>query len=128
MKISIKATNIELTDAISSYAMEKMQTLDKMVTRFDEKPREILCEIEIEKITSQQSGDMFRAEVNIQIPGESLIRAEQTESDLHAAIDGVRETLFNTVRSQKNKKDTLWMKGAAKIKSILKRNPRNSSR
>lgn len=125
MKISIKATNMELTDTVSSYTIQKIETLSKMTARFEEASQEVLCEIELEKVLDQHSGDIFRAEVNIQIPGESLIRAEQTESDLYAAIDGVRETLFRTVRSQKNKKDTLWRKGAAKIKSMLKRKPRS---
>lgn len=125
MRISIKGTNVELTDEISSYAIQKIETLDKMVERFEAASNAIFCNIEIEKHTDQDFGDVFRAEVNIQIPGEDLIRAEQTHADLYTAIDDVRETLFRIVRSKKNKKDTLWMKGAARIKSILKRSSWN---
>ena len=120
MNISFKATNMELTNDIIDYATKRVESLEKVLQRFDAPYESIICEIEVEKITTQQTGDIFRAEVNISIPGEQLIRVEDTQPEIFVAIDEAKETLFRTIRNEKDKQDTLARKGGAAIKDVKK--------
>jgi ribosomal subunit interface protein len=120
MNISFKATNMELTNDITDYATKRVESLEKVLRRFDAPYESIIFEIEVEKITNQQTGDIFRAEVNISIPGEQLIRVEDTQSEIFASLDEVRETLFRTIRNEKDKQDTLIRKGEEEIKDVKK--------
>jgi ribosomal subunit interface protein len=66
MQIKIKTTNIELTDAISSYVEEKLQSLEKFAVPHEEENP--LLYVEVGKSTNHhQSGDVFRAEVTMNV-------------------------------------------------------------
>ncbi|MBU4315391.1 ribosome-associated translation inhibitor RaiA, partial [Patescibacteria group bacterium] len=52
--------------------------------------------------TGQQKGKIFRAEFNLTIPG-TLLRAEDVEEDLYAAIDEAVEILSRQVKEYKDK-------------------------
>jgi len=80
MNITIKGTHLELTDAIKNYAEEKIGALEK----FDERIQ--LAKVELERITGHKSGDVFRAEVQVDAPNV-VYRAEVKQADLYAAID-----------------------------------------
>lgn len=87
MKINLKATKIEMTDAISSYVQEKMDMLDKYLGS----TQVLNCDVELERVIGgQNKGEIFRVEVNLEVPHE-LLRVEKTESDLYKAIDKVRD-------------------------------------
>lgn len=89
MKINLKATKIEMTDAIASYAQSKMDMLDKYLGN----TQVLNCDVEVEKIIGGQTkGDVFRAEVNLEVPHE-LLRVEKTSDDLYKAIDKVKDHL-----------------------------------
>jgi len=117
MKKDIKATNIEMTDAIRGYVDERIDYLDKLVNPKDES---VYAQVEIEKTTQGQSkGDVFRAEINLHISGKKL-RAEKTSSDLYASIDAIKDEITRELTSYKDKKETMFRKGARKIKDMLK--------
>lgn len=99
MKINLKATKVEMTEAISNYIQDKMDMLEKylgdtQVLNFD---------VEVERIIGgQNKGEVFRMEVNIQVPHE-LLRVEKTENDLYKAIDKVRDHLEDVIVKYKEK-------------------------
>lgn len=98
MKITIKGTNIELSDSIRQYVERKIGGL----TKFANPPTE--CWVEVERTTyHHQGGDIFRAEAQIRLPGASSIRAEATEGDLHQAIDEVKDELQRQLKRYKGK-------------------------
>lgn len=115
--INLKGTGIELTDAIKSYANEKVASLEKLIDKDD---TSVIASIEVEKTTEHhKSGDVFRAEINMHIAGANL-RAEHTEEDLYAAIDGAKDAMARELRSHKNKQKTLEKKGGGIIKRLLR--------
>jgi ribosomal subunit interface protein len=64
----------------------------------------IHCDFEVELTTSDQnSGDIYRAEVNMDVPGE-LLRVDKTEQDLYKAIDKVKDHLEMIIKKYKGKK------------------------
>lgn len=99
MNIKIKATKLELTDAIRDYFQNKMDMLDKYLGDI----QVINCDVEIEKaVGGQHKGEIFRAEVNLEIP-HKLLRVEKTETDLYKAIDKVKDHLVEVVKEHKEK-------------------------
>jgi putative sigma-54 modulation protein len=99
MQIRIKATNLELTDAIHNYFQTKMDMVEKYLGDL----QVINCDVEIEKaIGGQNKGEIFRAEVNLQVPRE-LLRVEKTEEDLYKAIDKVKDHLELVIKKYKEK-------------------------
>ena len=89
MLFSIKATKIELTDAIRDAVAKRLEGLEKKIVRFGESVR---AEAEVSRTTRHhKKGEVFRAEIQISLPGKKVY-AEATHEDLYAAIgDAKRE-------------------------------------
>lgn len=117
MRIQIKATGIELTDAIRNYADKKLSALDK----YFESGADPLISIEVGKTTRHhKSGNIFRAEVRIS-GGVADCYAVSEKEDLYAAIDEVKDEVGKELTTSKKKSLSLLKKGGAKIKSLIKR-------
>ncbi|MBI1908280.1 ribosome-associated translation inhibitor RaiA [Candidatus Uhrbacteria bacterium] len=98
--ISLKATNIELTDAITKYVEEKVGSLEKLVQDFE--PAAELS-VEVGKTTRHHAkGPYLSAEMMLQIPGE-LLRATEEAEDLYAAIDLARDALRRQIIERKER-------------------------
>lgn len=118
MQIKIKTTNIEMTDAISSYVEEKLQSLEKFAVPHDEENP--LLYVEVGKTTNHhQSGDVYRAEVTMNVRGKQF-RAVSKKEDLYAAIDDMRTELMRELTSHKTKERSLARRGAGMIKNLLR--------
>jgi putative sigma-54 modulation protein len=103
MKISIKATNLELTPAIHEYIETKIGSLDHFLKRF-ESEGEIKVSVEIARTTKHhKSGNVFYAEVTFSI-GKKLLRAEHSDFDIRVAIDKVKDKLQQEIKKYKEKK------------------------
>ncbi len=99
MKITLKMTNLDMTDAIRNYVQEKIDRLEKYLGE----TQVINCDVELERMAAgQHKGDIFRAEVNLQIPRE-ILRVEKTEKDLYKAIDKVKGHLEEIIVSHREK-------------------------
>ena len=100
MQVKIKATKIELSDKIKNYIEEKMDTLDKylgnvVVTN---------CDFEVaQEAGVQNKGKIYRAELNLSVPGD-LLRVEKQEADLFKAIDKVKDHMVRSITRYKEKK------------------------
>lgn len=100
MNINIKATSIELTPEIKNYVQEKMDMLEKYLGSI----KVIGAKFEVEMTTRHHNkGKIFRAEANIEVPGD-LLRVEKTEKDLFKAIDKVKDHLKRSIRRYKQKR------------------------
>lgn len=121
MKITIKTTNLELTPRIEEYIHQKIGGVDKLLDGMD---REIIeARVEIGKITkAQQKGDIFRAEVNLSLPGR-LLRIEAEEADLRTAIDKVKQGLQREIKKYRGKQEAKYKRGARKAKRLIRLSP-----
>jgi putative sigma-54 modulation protein len=121
MRIIIKGTNIKLSPSINQYIEEKIGSLDKFLKSFN--PELIEARIEVGKITrGQRQGDIFKAEVNLSINGQ-LIRVSKTEESLMAAIDLVKDELREEIRRYKDKRLTMFVRGARSWKKFWQLSP-----
>jgi putative sigma-54 modulation protein len=121
MKFSIKTKNFESTEEIENYLDKKLKSLEKFLSSFN---RDLVkVEVEIGRTTKHhQAGDIFRAEINLSINGK-LFRAESEQESLYAAIDEVRDDLEREIKKFKEKRETIFIRGARSIKKKLKISP-----
>ncbi|MDD2584541.1 MAG: ribosome-associated translation inhibitor RaiA [Bacteroidales bacterium] len=100
MKIRLKSTKLEMTDAIANYFQEKMNMLDKYLGDI----QVLNCDCEVEKVGGEQkNGKVFRAEVNLEVPG-ALLRVEKEANDLYKAIDKVKDHMLIVIKKHKETK------------------------
>jgi len=122
MTINIKATNIELTEAIEDYVNKKLESLDKF-----SKDNEMNIYVEVGKTTKHhKNGDLFKSEINLGLNGKNFFTNSEKD-DLYAAIDESIEDLVRRITYKKDKDNALFKRGAMSIKKMLKgfskRNP-----
>ncbi len=121
MKIIIKTTNTELTPQIENYVNEKIGGIDRFLHGMDENVIE--ARVEISKITQHhQTGDIFRAEANLSLPGR-VLRSEAEEMDFRTAIDRVKEELQAETKKYRGKKEAEYKRGARFAKQLIRLSP-----
>ena len=118
---------MELTGAISDYVQKKVTNLEKLLTGIERGKGDVSIYFEVGKSTNHhKSGSVFHADCLININGREFY-ASSDASDMYLAIDEVRETLFNDIQKNKDRRQTLFKRGAMSVKKMLKglskRNP-----
>ena len=114
MKVSLKGTNIALLESTREYVDRKLVRMGEKLLARDEEP--IALDIEVGKTTRHhRAGKIFRAEANLSV-GRTLLRAEALGETLNEAIDLVEEELTREIKKFKEKRRTMLLKGARKIK------------
>ncbi len=105
MKISIKATGFDLTPSITTYIEEKLGSLAKFLQKFDLTGQPELW-VEIGRTTRHHAhGDVFRAEADLRLP-KKILRGVEEREDIHAAIDGLKNTLRLEIEKYKTKAES----------------------
>jgi putative sigma-54 modulation protein len=100
MQIQIKGTKVDLTPELKAYIEEKMNMLEKYLGSV--KP--VGCSFEVSlAVGGQNSGKIYTAEANLDLPGERL-RIEKTEKDIFKAIDKVKDHLKEAIVKYRGKK------------------------
>ena len=118
MKHNIKMTNTFLTPAITDYVEKRLTHLDKFIS--PEEMEVVMCYVDIGKTSNHhKAGDIFKAEFNLHLGGKTL-RAVSEKEDLYSAIDSVNDEMAKALKSYKEKKNSFFRKGGAKIKQLLK--------
>lgn len=127
MKINLQGKNLELTSAIHDYVVKRVTNLGRLLSEIEEKNGEILVRFNVSKNTNHhKAGEIFEADCSININGDNFYSNIAME-DLYQAIDAVKENLFNEIEKKKDRKQTLFKRGASSIKKMMKglskRNP-----
>lgn len=106
-----------MSETVTDYVEKKYLSLEKFIQG---DTSDIVMNVEIAKTTAHHhAGDIFRAEVTFALKGKT-IRAESEKQDIYMAIDDVRDQVERILVSHKDKKATLWKRGAKRIKDILR--------
>ena len=118
IKINLKATGFEMTDAISDYVINKVTNLGKLLSSTN---TNVLVEFEVANTTKHHhnASDLFMAECMVKFNGKTY-RATSNEPDLYTAIDTVKDMIFNEIKKNKNRSRNLFLRGARSIKNGLK--------
>lgn len=127
MQINLQSKNIELTDTLKDYVLKKVTNFGKLLSDIETQKGEARVKFEVSKTTKHhKTGEIFHAECTININGQNFF-GESDHEDLYSAIDEVKEQLFNDIGKNKDRKQTLFRRGASSVKKMLKgiskRNP-----
>jgi len=100
MQIKIKGTKIELTPEVQDYVQKKVDMLDKYLGDI----KVLNCDVELELTTKHHNkGDIYRAEINLELPGE-VLWVEKTDNELDKAIDKVKDLAAQSIKKYKEKR------------------------
>lgn len=98
--ISIKGTNMSLTDAIKARVISQSQALEKLTKDFEPAAE---LRVEVGKSTKHHAkGPFYKAEFQLHVPGSEL-RATTQEEDLYHAILVARNQLRRQLKTYKDK-------------------------
>jgi len=116
MNINIKATGIELTEAIRNYVDKKISSVDKYL----DKKESVVTQVEVGKNSRHHKGeDVFRAEVRMSGGGLDVYAVSEAE-DLYAAIDLVEDEVARELVSTKGRHIRILREGQRMIKYMMK--------
>ncbi|MCD5396062.1 MAG: ribosome-associated translation inhibitor RaiA [Candidatus Pacebacteria bacterium] len=125
MRISIKAINIKLDEALKVWVEKKIGGIEKFLVDFGsreyfkEKPN-LEVKVEIGKTTRHHlKGEVFRAQAQLYLP-KQVIRAEAVSEDLRDAINQVKDELQREVKRYKGKRIDRARKWARKMKELTR--------
>ena len=93
MYIIIRGSKLEITEAMESYAKEKISRLEKYLENSDDTHATILVKIH---------GHLHIVEVTIPLKN-FILRAEESKDDFYAAIDTVTDKLERQIRKNKTR-------------------------
>lgn len=101
MKITIKSTGLELTPPIKEFIEEKVGSVQKFLQRYDVNDA-VLANVEIARSTKHHNkGDVYAAEININLPGQ-VLRAQTENEDIRVAINEAKDTLKREIDKYKD--------------------------
>ncbi|MDO8462990.1 MAG: ribosome-associated translation inhibitor RaiA [bacterium] len=102
LKLNITATGVELTPEIAQELEEKIGTLDVFIEGTEDVAQ---AWVEVSRTTRHhRQGNIFRAEVQIRLPGAAGIRAEAEAEDILTAITTVKDELQRQLKKYKGKR------------------------
>ena len=120
MQINLKGTNLELTQDLKDYVEKRVTNLGKFLTNIEENGGEVSVNFEVSKSTNHHNkGEVFHADCLINIDGEKFYASADAE-DEKTAIDEIKEKIFLDINKKKNKKSALFVRGARKVKEMMK--------
>jgi len=97
MQLDVKGKNLEVSDAIRSYAERKLAKLDKQLHELTR----VEVELTVERNPSVSANQV--AEATVWLKGRTL-RAREASRDMKASIDQLTEKLLRQVRDASDKK------------------------
>lgn len=117
MKLNVKGTNLTLSPDVSSYLDKKLAVVRKLIDHEET----VVCSVELARNTHHVSGDVFKAEITLEIPGRpGLFRADASGQTIESAIDGAQEEMLGELRKQKRKYLHLLRRGGQKLKDMVR--------
>jgi putative sigma-54 modulation protein len=103
MKIEISSKKLDLIPSITEYVEDKMGLLAKLVQKL-ELEGDLHLKVHIGRTTAHHhKGEVYEATADLALPGAHL-RAQETDEDMRAAIDAVKETMEREIRKYKTKR------------------------
>ena len=101
MKTHIQATRVDLTPSLAVYIERKLAAIERMLKKFDDGAVEAWVEVG-RTSRHHHKGPVFRAEINLRLPGK-LLRAVEENVDIRAALDVMKDKLHVEIEKYKTK-------------------------
>ncbi len=99
MDIKIRGMHVDLDDKTKDYVSEKIDMLEKYLGKITP----LNCDVIIEKVGGEQhSGNIYRVEVNLELP-HVMLSVDKTTDDINKSIDKAKDHLAEMIKSHKEK-------------------------
>lgn len=115
MKLILSTHNVTLTKAIEDHVLDKLDKLEHLDQRVID--ARVTLEHDHERVPDRE----FSCSIRLSVRGPDLF-AEDSETDLYAAIDKVAKKIEQQIRKRHNKHKARKHKVAARTKQHLKDN------
>jgi putative sigma-54 modulation protein len=116
MEVKVKSKDVELTPALFEYAQKRFKSLEHFYKDIEDKS----VTIELGKVSDHhRQGNFFKVSAHTHIRSKTM-HASSTKADLYTAIDDVRDELVREIESGQGRYRALMLRGARKIKGILR--------
>jgi putative sigma-54 modulation protein len=116
MRLQVKGKNVEVTDAIRSYAEQKLRKLDRHLSD------QARCELELAVEKNPSIAANHVAEATIWTKGP-VIRAREASGDMRASIDQLIEKLERQAtryREKRKRRSTARANGRSRTKAAMR--------
>lgn len=111
----ITGDNVPMTEADQSYVEKRFSRFDRFIK--GDYPKEMT--VVVRKMIEHERGHAFKVEVSFS-PAEEHYFVSTEQKDFHTAVDVANNELWREITGQKGKHNTLFHRGARKLKSMLK--------
>jgi ribosomal subunit interface protein len=117
MRLTLKATDIEISADIHEYLRKKLATLRKFLALEDPS---VLVAVELGRSTKHhQSGAIFYAEITV-YRGKEVWRAVANDHSLSAAIDAMHDEIVREVKQSRGREISFVRRGGLAAKELLR--------
>ena len=119
MDIRIKATDYELTPEARAYLDQRIDSLAKLFTGFEDVAR-IEVEIGRDAGRPRHGANIWFAEMQVIVPGQERVYARNNSESVNGAIDDVKEEVERQLRRERKIHIRLYRKGGALAKRLMR--------
>ena len=116
LKTRLTTKNLTADNELKDYLEKRISKLNQLI---DDDDTSAQADIELEKYGGQNKGEIFRAEINLQVAG-AMLRAEEEAETIRKAIDATKEEMMRELRDRKEKQQTKERDGARKAKDMMR--------
>lgn len=97
MEYQVYSKNLLVTDSLREYLDLKLAHIDRLSVET------VACRVDLSRDAHHRKGDIFRVEINMNVPSK-LLRIVEQHSDARAAIDLAVDKLHRQLQKFKNKR------------------------
>ncbi|MEX2369229.1 MAG: ribosome-associated translation inhibitor RaiA [Candidatus Paceibacterota bacterium] len=112
---NLKVTNLEADDELKEYLAKRLIKFEQFV---DSDDTSAIADVELEQRSGQNTGSIYRAEINLKIAG-AYLRAEEEAESIRNAIDSTQSDIVRQLRKTKDKRQSRIRAGARKMKDMI---------
>lgn len=113
MNFNVKATHFQLTEQVSDYLDKKLVALNKFI----ENPETVHGDVELARDTHHSKGEVFRAEITLEVP-HGFFRVSEEGETVYSAIDFAQAEMLKELSRSKSKRRSLIRWGGAQLKEF----------
>ena len=99
MNIQFYAKNFELTQDLKALFTKKLEKLKK----YKQSVEVLNVRADISQDAHHHKGDVFRVEINVDVPKKKVLRAVEQSADIRTALDAILSKLERQMRDEKER-------------------------
>jgi ribosome-associated translation inhibitor RaiA len=118
MQKQIKTTSFQMDTTVAEYLDERLSVIERHMGAVADAAR---FEVELARdVRNQKTGEIWKAELQIRVPGGDYTRVVGTGSSINAAIDNMKDEALRKLRTRKEAHTSFVRRTGAMVKRMLR--------